>query len=285
MHPLLHIGPYTVASYGVCIVAGTALGLAWLVSWRDEIRRPEDSVGRFWQLLYVLCFGGLVGGKLGFVIVELPFFWTHPARLWRWNIGWVYWFAALGVMVAGKAYQEVMNRFVLPRPRAYLPIADYCATAGALGHWVGRIGCFLNGCCHGKPTTLPWGVVFTNPAADMDPRFLGVPLHPTQLIEAAGELAIGLWLARAALPRIRSKRWRQGTAFILYVLLYSALRFSDEFLRGDDRGVFLSPILSPSQWVSAAAFLAAAAALWMRGVRVTDPARESPYLDGPAPAR
>lgn len=279
MHPVFLLGPLRLEAYGLCIVAGCAVGVLWLMRWRDHVARPEDTWPDFWRMLYALFLGGLVGGKLGFVVVEWDFFRETPRAFLDWRTGWVYWFSVLGTMAAGRLYQLYMNARVLKRPRAYLPIADYCVTAAALGHWLGRIGCFLNGCCHGRPTGLPWGVAFTSPAADLDPALLGVRLHPTQLYEAAGELALGLCLALLVLPRIRAKRWRQGTAFFLYLGGYSALRFLIETLRGDDRGGFLSSLLSPSQWVSVGGIAAAAWAIRRRGVKVADKRLESPYLD------
>lgn len=280
MHPLLALGPFHVELYGFFIVLGSALGVAWLMSWRGQLKLPEDSWADFWKLVYVLFLGGLVGGKLGFFIVEWDFYRENPEAVWAWQLGWVYWFGAAGTMLAGRLYQLYMNKHVLARPRAYLPIADYCSAAGALGHAVGRLGCFFNGCCHGAPTDLPWGVAFTSPAADLDPVLLGIPLHPTALYEAGAEMALALLLIRGVLPAVRAKRLRQGTGFFLHIGGYAFLRFCVEFFRGDDRGDFLLPFLSPSQWVSLTAFVAVAWAVRRRGLRVTDPALETPYLDG-----
>ncbi|MBI3297527.1 MAG: prolipoprotein diacylglyceryl transferase [Elusimicrobia bacterium] len=277
MHPTLVLGNAKIGLYGLCVVVGTAMGLLWLMRWREQLKVTDGGWGDFWKLLYILILSGALGGKLGFVVVEWSFIREHPGALA--HTGWVYWFAVAGTMLAGRIYQLYMNKR-LPRPRAYMPIADYCVTAGAIGHWLGRVGCFLNACCHGRPTDVPWGVVFTSPAADIAPEFLGRRLHPTQLYEAAAELALALFLVHGALPRIRAKRWRQGTAFLLYIILYSVMRFCVEFLRGDDRGVFLVPVLSPSQWASAAGALVAGFYLWKRGIAVRDPSLETPYLDG-----
>lgn len=279
MHPVLSLGPLHVEAYGFFILLGAALGVAWLMTWRETLRLPEDTWADFWKLVYTLFLGGLVGGKLGFFLVEWEFIRDTPGAAWSWQTGWVYWFGAAGTMLAGKIYQEYMNRHVLPRPRAYLPIADYCAAAGALGHAVGRLGCFFNGCCHGAPTSVPWAVTFTHPFADMDPALLGVALHPTQLYEAAGELVLAAVIIRGVLPAVRARRIRQGTGFFLYAGGYSLLRFLVEFLRGDDRGSLL-PGLSPSQWVSLAAFVLSAEAVRRRGLAVKDRTLEGPYLDG-----
>ena len=83
----------------------------------------------------------------------------------------------------------------------------------ALGHVVGRFGCLFAGCCYGKPTTLPWGITFTDPfAADNVGTPLGVPLHPTQLYEAGAELLILIAPAghRAQGPS-RSRDGRSGS--------------------------------------------------------------------------
>ncbi|TBR24088.1 prolipoprotein diacylglyceryl transferase [bacterium] len=279
MHPLFSLGPLHFEAYGFFIVTGAALGVAWLMRWRETLRLPEDTWADFWKLVYVLILGGVVGGKVGFIVVEWEFVTGTPGAFWSWQTGWVYWFGAAGTMLAGKLYQEYMNRKVLPRPRAYLPIADYCAAAGALGHAVGRLGCFFAGCCHGRPTGAPWAVTFTSPMADMDPALLGVPLHPTQLYEAAGEMLLALVVINLVLPAVRARKVRQGTGFFLSMGGYSLLRFTVEFFRGDDRGRLL-PGLSPSQWVSAAAFLLVAAAVAKRGLTVKDRSLEGPYLDG-----
>lgn len=279
MYPLLSFGPFHVEAYGFFILLGSALGVSWLMSWRGALKLPDDTWTDFWKLVYVLILGGLIGGKIGFFIVEWEFIRSTPGAVWAWQLGWVYWFGAAGTMFAGKIYQEYMNRQVLPRPRAYLPIADYCAAAGALGHAVGRLGCFFNACCHGRPTDVSWAVTFTSPMADMDPSLLGVPVHPTQLYEAAGELLLAVLIIRVVLPAVRARRVRQGTGFFLYMGGYSLLRFTVEFFRGDDRGHLL-PGLSPSQWVSLTAFLAVAAAVSRRGLAVKEPSLEGPYLDG-----
>ena len=107
----------------------------------------------------------------------------------------------------------------------------------ALGHVVGRFGCFFAGCCWGKPTDVPWAITFTNPYAAANVGTpLNVPLHPTQLYEAGAEaLILGLLLATE-----RRGRNYPGRTFWLYMLLYAISRFIIEFYQersarsGDD---------------------------------------------------
>ena len=92
---------------------------------------------------------------------------------------------------------------------------DAFAPAIALGHVTGRLGCFAAGCCYGKPTNVPWAVVFTNPMAAANVGTpLGIPLHPTQLYESGAELLILIVL----LTTERRGRRFAGRTFWLYMI-------------------------------------------------------------------
>jgi phosphatidylglycerol:prolipoprotein diacylglycerol transferase len=122
-----------------------------------------------------------------------------------------------------------------------LKLFDLVSPLLALGLFFGRIGCYLAGCCYGKETSLPWGVVFTNP--DSLAR-LNVPLHPTQLYDAANGLAIFLLL----LWKEKRKAF-DGQIVSLFLLLYSSTRFFIEMLRGDPRGFIIRDLISTSQGI------------------------------------
>ena len=138
-------------------------------------------------------------------------------------------------------------------------MADPLGSASLLALSIMRLGCLLNGCCYGRPTDLPWGIVFTDPRCNVRSAWLGRPLHPEQIYESLGSLAILLFVHFAALPRIRSGRWPPGSAFALSIGLYSALRFGLEFTRGVDLGVFSLMGLGTSHWIAAACLLSLAA--------------------------
>jgi phosphatidylglycerol:prolipoprotein diacylglycerol transferase len=126
------------------------------------------------------------------------------------------------------------------------PTCDVFAPGIALGHAIGRLGCLFAGCCYGQPTTLPWGIVFSDPfAASYVGTPLGVHLHPTQLYEAGAELVI---LAVLLFSERRGRPFA-GRTFWIYTLLYAISRFVIEFFRGDERGSLLG--LSTSQFISA----------------------------------
>ena len=267
MHPvLLRIEGAPISAYGVLAAAGYTAGILWLMKKIPEMRL---TALQFWSLIYAVFLGVLIGGKLGFFIVEWREFEAEPwAMLANWRNGWVFWFGFAGGMLAAGIFFKIYNR--LYRPRRWLPLADYFGAAIPLGHWIGRLGCFAQGCCHGRPTRMPWGVVFRDPASSVRPEFLGLALHPTQLYEAAGELGISLFLIFYVLPNIRRKRFSQGTAFLGYIILYSMFRFAIEFFRGDDRGVFLWQFLSPSQWACLAGLVMAGILLWRQGILARD---------------
>jgi phosphatidylglycerol:prolipoprotein diacylglycerol transferase len=109
--------------------------------------------------------------------------------------------------------------------------ADACAPGIALGNFFGRQGCFAAGCCWGKPTSLPWGVRFT----ELGHEITGVPndqyLHPTQLYESFAMLLVFLLLLWW-----HGRRKFSGQIILFYAVLYAAIRFSVEFLRADPRG-------------------------------------------------
>ena len=133
-----------------------------------------------------------------------------------------------------------------------LPTADVFAPGLAIGHGIGRIGCFAAGCCYGVRTHLPWAVTFTDPESNGAP--LNVPIHPTQLYEALAEAAIFAILYW----RIR-KTHAPGTIISLYLVLYGAVRFLVEFVRFHEQGNLLGGPFDMSQWIALGLILLGAA--------------------------
>lgn len=200
------------------LVAIGALAGLWL--FRREARRaalPDDSI----DAAVAGLFGGLVGAKLLWVFEHLgeePFF---DLLLSRGGMSWFGGFA--GGVLAGL---WVMHRKRLS-PLAVLA----AATPGlAIGHAIGRIGCFLVGDDYGRPSDLPWAVAFPQ---GLPPT--AVPVHPTQLYEAA-------WLVPIAVLLIRLRRHGHSDRAVLgwYLVLAGTLRFLIEFLRVNERvlGIF-----------------------------------------------
>ena len=146
------------------------------------------------------------------------------------------------------------RRTAIPTLRMF----DIYAPTLALGIFLSRIGCFLNGCCYGEPTTLPWGVVFPSgcPAGGFQRLDGGPPepLHPTQLYSSAYGLVIFATLLVVEKVADR-KGWRfDGFTTLLLFMLYPAARFSVEFWRHfyDETGVYFG--LSHNQYLSIVLF-------------------------------
>jgi len=198
--------------------------------------------------LYVLL-SSLIGAKLLLLIVDWEHYRHDPLSLIR----------SGGVFYGGLVGAVVTSIWFFKKHR--LPVwamTDILAPSVALGHAIGRLGCFTAGCCYGKPTGLPWGVVFTDPYAR---EIVGVPLnvslHPTQLYEAAVEFTLfGLLLFLA------SRKKFDGQIFWTYVMSYSAARFVIEFFRGDlERGFVFQGALSTSQVIAIILLLVSAFSL------------------------
>jgi phosphatidylglycerol:prolipoprotein diacylglycerol transferase len=237
MYPVLfEVGRFPIYAYGLLLAAAYLLGLQLAV--RRARARGLDGT-RVMDLGIWVIVSALVGAKLLLLAVDFEHFRSNPAELLSLvrSGGVFYGGLALAVPVA----------LIFAR-RAGLPIwttADAFAPGIALGHVVGRLGCLMAGCCYGRPTQVPWGITFTNPAATENAGTpLGVPLHPTQLYEAGAELLILVML----LAFERRGRPFPGRTFWAYMLLYAISRFGIEFYRGDPRGMIGA--LSTSQFIS-----------------------------------
>lgn len=232
MHPvLLKIGPLKIYSYGIFVALGL-LAATW-VAGREFERRGRDREAlydmAFWTVL-----SGIAGARVFHVLVNWKSYAADPAEILRiWNGGLVYYGGFLGALIPAIA---VLRRKGIPVAEA----ADAAALGIPLGLSLGRIGCLFAGCCYGKPSHLPWAVVFTDPASLAPPY---VPLHPTQLYEAFAALAIF-----AALMATRDRFRAPGLRFWTMLVIYGAVRSALELLRDDPRG-FLGPF-SESQVVS-----------------------------------
>jgi len=237
MYPeLFSIGPVTVYTYGVLLAASYLLGLQFAIR---RARKWGLDANRVLDLGIYIIIAALVGAKLLLVITDFDQFKASPADLLSIaRSGGVFYGGLITAIAVAFWY---IHRHALP----FWTTCDAFAPAIALGHVPGRLGCFAAGCCYGKPTNVPWAVVFTDPAAAANVGTpLGIPLHPTQLYESGAELLILVLLLAT------EKRGRRfpGRTFWLYMILYAVSRYLIEFYRGDPRGVVFG--VSTSQFIS-----------------------------------
>ena len=231
-----HFGTITIYTYGVLLAAAYLLGLQ--LSLTRAKTRGLDSTKVMDLGIYIII-SALVGAKLLLLVTDFQTFKSNPAELFNLlREGGVFYG---GLIVAVLVALWYIRRVGLP----LWTTCDVFAPGIALGHVIGRMGCFFAGCCFGKPTSVPWAITFRNPFAAANVGTpLNVPLHPTQLYEAGAELLILVFLLTT------EKKGRQfaGRTFWLYMLLYAISRYIIEFYRGDERGT-VGPF-STSQFIS-----------------------------------
>jgi phosphatidylglycerol:prolipoprotein diacylglycerol transferase len=261
MYPrLFELGPLTLYTYGVLLAAAYLVGLK-LAMVRAKAQGLDAN--RVLDLGIYIIISALVGAKLLLLITDFRTFRADPRELLTLaRSGGVFYG---GLILAVSVALWYIRRVGLP----LWTTCDVFAPGIALGHVVGRFGCFFAGCCYGKPTSLPWGITFTDPFAQTNVGTpLGVPLHPTQIYEAGAEaLILGLLLFTE-----RKGRPFPGRTFWLYMLLYAISRFIIEFFRGDERGTVF--MFSTSQFISLLlAPLAIVMLVYLSRAKTPDPKR------------
>ncbi len=227
-------------------------GLAALASYfYFELRSPELGLSNddFWGVIASLA-AGVFAGALGFYAL------VYGGGLER-NLSYLLRNRTVaGGSFLGTYLGAALCSWLYCRARGlrYARVGDALGAAAPLGLSIMRIGCLLNGCCYGKPTTLPWGIVFHR---GVPPRLRGIPLHPTQVYEMLGSLAIFFVVDRLVRPRIASGRLRPGDGLAASIALYALLRFLNDFVRAGDPGIAAVFGLTVAQWMAVAAIGAA----------------------------
>jgi len=256
MYPeLFRIGSFPINTYGVFLALAFLCAILVTVKLAGRDGLPTN---RIYDLCLWMLLASLIGSKALMLFTE-PEYRDNPLALVSLDFlrsGGVFYGGLIGAVLAG---YFLMKRYKLP----WWKTADACAPGIAVGNFFGRQGCFSAGCCWGKPTTLPWGVKFT----ELGHEITGVPtdtyLHPTQLYESFAMLLVFfflLWLHK-------HKRFN-GQVVLAYALLYSTIRFAIEFVRDDPRGDILGLTsltgLSTSQLISLVVGIAALVILIIR---------------------
>ena len=254
MHPrLLDFGNFGIPTYGVLVATGIVAGL--LLTSRLA-RKSALNVDHVWNLAVTVILTAILGAKILYILNDWSFYRANPRAIFSFDMlqaGGVFSGGLLAAFIAAAIF---LRKTHLPPLRT----ADCFAPGIALGHAIGRLGCFMAGCCYGKETTMPWGVTFTNPLAKvMVGTPLGVHLHPTQLYESGAEvvnLSLLLWLF--------GRKKFDGQVMGAYLFLYGVERFFIEFWRGDPgRGTVFGGMMTGTQLI-AIAFVVAGGVLWVR---------------------
>jgi phosphatidylglycerol---prolipoprotein diacylglyceryl transferase len=249
---VLTIHSFVLPTYGVLVATGFITGLA--VSIRLA-QREGLSKELIYNLGIYLALAGMIGSKLFLLFQDRSYYWENPRQIFSLSTlqsGGVY-YGGLLVSIA------VAFWFARANGIQFVKLGDVFAPGIAIGHALGRLGCFSAGCCWGLPTSLPWGVTFTNPYShDVVGVPLGVKIHPTQLYEAAAEAVIFVFLYL----RYPKKRF-DGQILGWYLMLYPTARFLVEFLRSHEGEALFWGGISDAQAVSLLLIGAAVWLLWL----------------------
>lgn len=195
--------------YGIMVALGF-LGAVW--HWNHLARRQGLPEGLGSDLGLIVIVGGILGARVAYILSNLDHYLAHPLEMLRIDQG--------GLIFYGGFILATLAVIVFARVRGLplLRVGDFTVSALPLGHAMGRIGCFLNGCCYGAPTDVPWATYVADAMR-----------HPVQLYEASFNFIL------YAVLHLLLRTARTGQVVAVYLMSYGTWRFLIEFLRGDDR--------------------------------------------------
>ena len=227
MYPeLFRIGSFPINTYGVFLALAFLCAILITVKLAERDGLPRE---RIYDMCLWMLLASLIGSKVLMFFTE-PEYRDHPLQLLSLDFlrsGGVFYGGLIGAILAG---YFLMRHYRLP----WWKTADACAPGIAIGNFFGRQGCFAAGCCWGKPTSLPWGVKFS----ELGHEITGVPtdsyLHPTQLYESLAMLIVFFFLLW-----LHKRKKFSGQVILAYAVIYATVRFLIEFVRDDPRGDIL----------------------------------------------
>lgn len=228
---LFKFGILTIYTYGVFVALAFFVVSVLLTR---EARRANIDENMVYNLCLLLLVSGIAGARVFYVVLNGREFSAHPLEILMLNHGGLVWFGGL----FGAAAAFVV--FVRHKRASLVNTLDLFAPYVALGQAIGRIGCFFNGCCYGKPCS--WGIYFP---------IHGEKLFPSQIVDA-----VTLFVLFVVLQRMKSWQLSKGLIIVTYLMGAGIQRFLLEFLRGDPKP-FYGPF-SIFQWIGLGVFVVGA---------------------------
>ena len=254
---LIHIGPFAIRWYALAYIVGILIGWVYaraVIRWQNAWGGPAPmTAADFDDFIVWVTLGIILGGRLGYVLFYNPqYFAAHPLEsfeLWKGGMSFHGGFLGCVAAVAGFSRQ---------RRVAFLSLGDVTCAVAPIGLFLGRLANFVNGELWGRPTEVPWGMVF--PTGGLFPR------HPSQLYEAALE-GLALVLLLALCIRLGALK-RPGLVVGVFAAFYALARSFCELYREPDPQLgFLWGGLTMGMLLSIPLFLFGAA-LIVRAVRL-----------------
>ncbi|MBI1909329.1 MAG: prolipoprotein diacylglyceryl transferase [Deltaproteobacteria bacterium] len=224
-------------TYGLLVATAFLAGIWWSAHEAKKVNLSPDFV---FDLSFYIVVAAIIGSRVLYIVVDYDRYLSHPLDILKiWEGGLVFYGGLIAAIGTSLYYAK-------RKKTPFLVVADLFTPGVALGHAIGRLGCFAAGCCYGRPVTEShfWAVTFPHNGTSLAPA--GIPLYPTQLMESAAELALFLILIA-----LRRRKKFTGQIFLSYVVLYGISRSVLEVFRGDAiRGFVIPGILSTSQLIS-----------------------------------
>ncbi len=255
---LVEFGPFAIRWYALAYIAGLLLGWRYCVS---MARRPPKVLepAQLDDFLVWVTLGVVLGGRIGYVLFyNLPYYSHHPIEALKiWTGGMSFHGGTIGVVLA-------MSLFTWLRKIDFLRLGDILVCAVPIGLFLGRLANFVNGELYGRPTDVPWAMVFPADEARL-------PRHPSQLYEAALE-GVALLVLLFVLQRFTRARDYRGYLSGVFLAGYAVARIVSEFFREPDRQLgYLAGGFTMGQILSVPVLIAG---LWLilRARRETPPA-------------
>ncbi|MFH1837158.1 MAG: prolipoprotein diacylglyceryl transferase [Candidatus Omnitrophota bacterium] len=234
MHRILfQIGPMTIYSYGLLMAIAFIVSTVFILS---DAKKEGIDTGKMMDVMVIIILSGILGGRLLFVAQNLGHYTRNPLQIFMLNEG--------GLAFQGAFLGALIGGIIASKKKRihFWKGADVIAPYVALGQGIGRIGCFLNGCCYGKFAEK--GIKFVFPQETL-------ARVPAQLYSSL--TLFGLF---AVLVLLKRKKMFDGYIFSMYMMLYGVLRFFLEFIRADNPAVLFD--LKLSQIIGIATFFAGA---------------------------
>lgn len=236
MYPFIHLFGFDIPSYGLMMALAflSAIGISYY-----RTKKAGLDTDKLLNLALISIISGVIGSYLLYIFVTYPI----SEIIGCIKDGSFTVFKNGGLVFYGGLILAIILD-VLYAKKAKLKISDYASViipSIPFAHAIGRIGCFLAGCCYGRVCDTPFSVIYTEPISDVP---IGVPVFPVQLLEAACNI-----LVFVILIVYTAKRLKTFSVLFLYLGLYSIERFILEYFRSDEiRGILFG--LSTSQWIS-----------------------------------
>lgn len=211
MYPILFkVGSFEIYAYGAMLFLSFLVNIIW--SFKESGREGIDPDHLF-EIFILVIILSMLGARITYVFLNWNFFQGEP--WWK-----IFAFREGGLTFYGGLIVAILGGFIYCQWRkiSFLKLLDFMTPFIALGYAITRLGCFLNGCCYGQITDVPWGIIF--PVIDNFPR------HPTQLYASFAALIIFI-----VLRCLRKYKYFNGFMFLYFTILYGIYRFIVEFFR------------------------------------------------------